>query len=345
MGTQTAPAATAVHVLRMTEGLIVHQSLCAAAELGIADLLKDGARATADLAAVLQVNEDALYRTLRFLAGQGVFYETGARIFANSALSQHLRSDVSGSVRSILIYRGSSSYFAPFGDLLRSIRTGSPARNQTPWMKEFAGVRGEPADGSSFDDAMADISKLWAPSIAAGYTFGRWGTLMDVGGGNGMLLAAILREYPALRGVLADQPHVLERARKRGSWPPDVSARVSFQPVDFFEEVPAGCCAYLMKNIIHDWDDEKARRILLNCRRAVPADGVLLLVEYCLEGDNVATVGKALDLAMLTLTGGRERTVGEHRELLASAGFLMQETISLPHDVMILEARPVSRDG
>ena len=128
MGRQRASRATALHLLRMTDGLIIHQSLCAGAKLGIADLLKDDARCTTDLAATLQVNEDALYRTLRFLAGQGVFRETAPRTFANSALSEWLRTDVPGSVRSILIYRGSPCYFGPFGDLLYSIETGAPAQ-------------------------------------------------------------------------------------------------------------------------------------------------------------------------------------------------------------------------
>ena len=130
MGTQTTGTGTAVQLLRMTDGLIVHHSLCTAAKLGIADLLKNGARPSAELAAALQVNNDALYRTLRFLAGQGVFHETAPRTFANSSLSEWLRSDVPGSVRSILIYRGSLYYCAPFGDLLYTIKTGSPARQK-----------------------------------------------------------------------------------------------------------------------------------------------------------------------------------------------------------------------
>ena len=341
MGTQTTATATAVHLLRMTDGLIVHQSLCTAAKLGIADLLKDGARPSAELAVALQVNHDALYRTLRFLAGQGVFHETAPRTFANSPLSEWLRSDVPDSVRSILIYRGSSFYCAPFGDLVYTIKTGSPARRQTQGVNDFERLRRNPEEGRMFDDAMTAISMLWAPSIATAYDFGRWGTLMDVGGGNGLLLATILRAHPVLHGVLADHPDVLERARHREFWSPDLMGRVRFEPIDFFQAVPPGCRAYLMKNVIHDWDDEDARRILINCRRAVPQDGVLLLIEYCLGNDNAPTIGKVIDLVMLTLTGGRERTVMEHRELLASAGFRIHQTVPLSQDVMILEIKPV----
>ncbi|SPE33845.1 conserved hypothetical protein [Candidatus Sulfopaludibacter sp. SbA6] len=345
MGTQSASTSTALDLLRMTDGLVIHQSLCATANLGIADLLKHGSRSTAHLAATLQANEDALYRTLRFLAGQGVFHEVAPRTFANSPLSEWLRTDVPGSVRSILIYRGSSFYFSPFADLLYSIETGAPAREKGLGVDGFEHLRRNPEDARIFDAAMTDLSMLWAPSVATAYDFGQWGSLMDVGGGNGLLLATIMRAHPALCGVLADQAQVLERARQCGFWPPDLAGRVHFEPVDFFQAVPPGCRAYLMKNIIHDWDDERARQILLNCRRAVPDDGVLLLVEYWVGSDNTPTLGKTIDLVMLALTGGKERTVEEHRELLASAGFWITRTIPVASDVMILEAKPTPHES
>ena len=338
MGTPGASTATPHDLLRMTEGLILHHSLCAAAKLGIADLLEDGARSIPHLAGELRVNDDALYRTMRFLAGQGVFHETALRTFANSPLSEWLRSDVPGSVRSMLIYRGSPFYFAPFGDLLYTIETGAPAREKADGETGFDQLRRNPDHGRIFDDAMTDVSMLWAPAIAAAYNFRKWGSVMDIGGGNGLLLATILKANPGLRGVLAEQSHVLERARQRGFWS-GLAGRIQFEPMDFFQAVPPGCRAYLMKNIIHDWDDERASRILFHCRRAVPEDGVLLLVEYCVGGENTATVGKALDIVMLALTGGKERTVEEHRELLASAGFRLEETIAVARDVMILEAK------
>jgi hypothetical protein len=244
-----------------------------------------------------------------------------------------------------LIYRGSPYYFSSFGDLLYTIKTGAPAREEAPGVNSLEQPRRNPVDARLFDDAMTDISMLWAPNIAAAYDFGRWGSLMDVGGGNGLLLATIMRANPALCGVLGDQPEVLERARQRGFWSPDLTGRVRFEPIDFFRAVPSGCRAYLMKNVIHDWDDERARRILLNIRRAVPNDGVLLLVEYCLGDENTPAIGKAIDVAMLAMTGGRERTVREHRELLSSAGFSLNGTLPLSNDVMILEAKPTASDG
>jgi O-methyltransferase domain/Dimerisation domain len=345
MATQGASEVTALDLLRFTDGLVVHQALFAAANLGVADLLKEGARSAADLAASLHVNADALYRTMRFLAGQGVFYETAARTFVNSPLSEWLRADVAGSIRSILIYRGGPNYYGPFAELLSSIKTGAPVREKTGAASVFEHLQQNPRDACIFDDAMTDLSMIWGASVAGAYDFGRWGSLMDIGGGSGLLLATILKAHLGLRGVLVDRPDVLERARQREFWSSDIAGRARFEPADFFQSVPSGCRAYLMKNVIHDWDDERARRILMNCRRAISDDGVLLVVEYCLGDDNRPTMGKTIDMLMLTLTGGRERTLAEHGALLASAGFRMERSIPVTDEVTILEARPVTEEG
>ena len=239
---------------------------------------------------------------------------------------------------------GDLSIRAGAADLLYSIETGAPARERTHGVKMFDHLRRKPADALLFDDAMTDLSMVWAASLACAYDFGRWGSLMDVGGGNGLLLATILKAHPTLRGVLVDRPDVLARARRREFWSPDAAARVHFEPTDFFQGVPSGCRAYLMRNVIHDWDDGRARQILMNCRRAVSDNGVLLLVEYCLGGENTPTLGKTIDMVMLTLTGGRERTLREHGDLLGSAGFRLEQWIAVTDDVMIIEARPAPED-
>jgi hypothetical protein len=187
---------------------------------------------------------------------------------------------------------------------------------------------------------MTAISALWAPAIAASYDFGQWETLTDVGGGSGALLAAILRAHPALHGVLADAPSVVDRARRRNFFSGHLAARTRFERCDFFQAIPPGSRAYLMKNIIHDWDDAQARQVLINCRRAIPDDGVLLIVEYCVGEDNVASLGKMVDLVMLTITGGKERTIEEHRALLAGAGFQLNQIIPVSPEIVIIEALP-----
>lgn len=327
--------ANPIDLLRMMDGLVIHQALYAAAKLGIADLLKEGERSASELAHAIQVNENALYRVLRLLAGCGVFHETAARSFANSPLSNYLRSDVPDSVRPILIFRGSRYSASCFENLLQSIATGMPAH-----MDVFERLRRNPEQGQIFDEAMGAISSLWSRKIAAAYDFESWQSLMDVGGGNGALLAAILTGHRNLRGILADQPQVLERARQRGFPPVELAGRVQLEVCDFFQAVPSGCRAFLLKNIVHDWDNERARRILLNCRRAIPDDGVLLLVEYSVGEANVPSLGKTLDLLMLTATGGKERTPDEHRVILADAGFRLNRAIPVSDEIIMIEALP-----
>jgi len=342
MGARSTPPAEALELLRMTEGLVVHQALCAVAALGVADLLDAGERTASELAAALQVDGHALYRALRFLAGRGVFREVGARAFANTPLSAYLRTGVPGSVRPVLVFRGRPYYFSPFAEFLHAIETGRPPRNQRPEKGAFESLRADPLEERVFDDAMTAISALWAPAIAAAYDFGRWGSLTDVGGGNGLLLAAILTAHPGLHGVLADAPSVVDRARQRDFLSGELARRTRLEPCDFFDAVPGGTRAYLMKNVIHDWDDAQARRILQTCRRAVPADGVLLLVEYRLGDENVPSLGKMVDLVMLAVTGGKERTVDEHRLLLASAGFELRRAVPVSPEIMIVEAFPAA---
>ena len=228
---------------------------------------------------------------MRLLASQGVFEETTSGAFSHSELSLLLRTGVPGSVRSLLIFRGSDFFFAPFGEILYTIETGLPAREKLYGRNAFEHLKEDPETARIFDDAMTNMSDA-GPGDRGCYDFGAWGSLMDVGGGNGMLLSAILRAHPGLHGVLADSAHVLERARERGFLNDELKTRSSLQPCDFFHEVPSGCRAYLMKSVIHDWDDERACRILANCRRAVPDDGVLLLVELGLAEDNLPSAGK-----------------------------------------------------
>jgi hypothetical protein len=344
MTSTIAAAATPLALLRLTDGLVVHQAVCAAATLGVADLLHDRERSAAELASALRINEDALYRTLRFLSGQDVFREIRTRTFVNSALSEYLRSDVPGSVRSVLTFRGSRYYVSPFTEFLHAIETGAAASRKVFSVGAFEYLRASPGEERAFGEAMTAISLISADAIAAGYDFGRWETLTDVGGGNGVLLAAILRAHPALHGALADAPTVIERAQHREFLSGEIATRTRFERCDFFQAVPSGSRAYMMKNVIHDWDDDQAIEILRNCRRAVPEDGALLIIEYCLGEDNTPSLGKMMDLVMLTITGGKERTVDEHRRLLASAGFHLNQTIPIASEIMMLEALPHAPD-
>jgi hypothetical protein len=207
-------------------------------------------------------------------------------------------------------------------------------------MDGFEYLRQNPEEARIFDEAMTATAANWAPAIAAAYDFGAWESLMDVGGGNGILLAEILRSFPGLRGVLADQAHVLERARERGFLAGELAERVSLEPCDFFQRIPAGCRAYLMKSVIHDWDDEHSVAILRKCRHVVPSDGALLLVEYCLADDGKPSLGKMIDVVMLAVTGGKERTLEQYRKLLSAGGFRLSRSVPVTSDLMIVEAIP-----
>jgi hypothetical protein len=299
MPPQTSSTETPMQLLAMTNGLAIHQALYAAAKLGVADLLKDGPQTSSALAGSLHVNESALYRLLRLLASQSVFEEQSPRTFANTELSHFLCTGVPGSVRSILIFRGSDFLFGPFAEILYSIETGLPARAKLFGMEAFEYLKTDPETARLFDDA-----------------------------------------HPGLRGVLADLPHTIERAAHGGFLGGELASRSAMQPCDFFHEVPPGCRAYLMKHVIHDWDDERAHNILANCRRAVPKDGAVLLVEWALPEGNAPSAGKFADVVMMLMNGGKERTVEEYRHLLGEAGFSLNQVISTESGLNIIEALP-----
>lgn len=328
-------------LMRVHNDLILGQCLYVAARLNLADPLAAGPRTVGELAAGAGANEGALYRVLRLLASEGMFAETAVQTFRNTESSELLRSDVPGSLKPLYLYWGSEFFYATFGEILYSVSTGEPSRTKLSGMDGFAYLRQQPELARDFDDAMTAVARSIAPSIAAAYDFGRWKTLMDVGGGNGILLANILHAHPMLHGVLADQEHVLERARKKGFLGGELESRVTMTPCDFFQAIPSGCRAYVMARVIHDWTDEQAKVILSNCRKAMPSDGALLLVEQGLGEPNQPAPGKYLDVVMLLLTGGRERTVEEYRALLASSGLRLNNVIMVENGFQVLEALPV----
>jgi len=338
---QTISPPPAALLLRKLDGFIIERLVYAAAKLGIADLLSDGPRGTTGLAQQLSVNEPALYRMLRALASQGIFEENGPRSFTHTELSRSLCAGVPGSIRSLILFRGGDFVRQSFGKILYSIETGKAASDKLfgSSAPQFRREHGEMA--ALFDQAMTEFSALAAAALVGTYDFGAWGSLMDLGGGNGFFLAAVLKAYPGLRGVLADLPDVVERALQRGFLAGELASRSSVQSCDFFQEVPAGCRAYLLKTVILDWNDEQAHRILVNCRKAVPDDGVLLLIDFFLTQENGSSSGALLDIPMLVLTGGQVRTIDEIRQLAADAGFRLNRVISTPAEYSIIEALPV----
>jgi O-methyltransferase/methyltransferase family protein len=323
------------------ESLVLHQAVFAVSELGVPDLLVAGPKSSAELATQLRVDESSLYRLLRLLASQKIFAETAPGIFANTAISNCLRSDGTISFRAMARFRGTDFVYQSFGEILHCLRTGETGRHKALGMDGWEYLQKNPEMARIFDDAMTSVSSFAAPAIADSYDFGQWESIMDVGGGNGLLLAAILRAHPRLRGVLSDQQHVLERAKQRGFLRGELEERATMGVCDLFANIPSGCRAYLMKSVIHDWNDQDSLRILRNCRMAVPKGGALLLVEHDLPQDNSPARGQFIDVTMMVLTGGKERTVAEYRSLLESAGFRLTHSLPTSSGFNVIEALPV----
>lgn len=307
-------------LLRMANAFQVSQAIHVAATLGIADLLKDGPRSVDELAGATGSHAPTLYRLLRALASVGVFAEKSEGRFGLTPLAEHLRADAPGSLRAWAMQVGQTYFWTSWGHLLDSIREGEPAfprlYGTTAW--EYRAAR--PEEEAIFNAAMTALSAGVIQTVANGYDFSGIEVLVDVGGGEGALLAAILAANPALRGVLFDQSTVvaasgvvLERA--------GVADRCEAVGGSFFEAVPGGADAYLLKSVIHDWDDAEAIGILRNCRAAMDDSGKLLVVEPVIRPGGEPDPAKFSDLNMLVMLGGRERTAEDFGRLYSEAGF------------------------
>jgi hypothetical protein len=335
--TREAPAVT---LLQMLRGYWVSQAIFAAAQLGIADLLEDGPRSCAELAVHTGVPARSLQRLLRALAGIGVFAEVEGETYGLTPLASCLRTDAPGSLRASGIVTGELLYPA-WGDLLQSLRTGEPTCEHVFGAGFFAHLTAHPEVGARFQDMMADQKLTTNAAVPAAYDFSGCGTIVDVGGGNGSLIASILAASPASRGILFELPHVLDQARRQllGA---GVVERCEVVGGDFFASVPAGGDAYLLRSILHDYGDERAARILRSCRAAMPMGGRLLVIEQVVPdvGEPGDWMTKFMDLQMLILLGGQERTEAEFRELFVAAGFRLRRVIPTRSPVSILEGIP-----
>jgi len=323
---------------RMANAYQVSQAIHVAATLGIADLLWDGPRSVDELAAATGSRATALYRLLRALASVGVFAEADGR-FSQTSLSEYLRTDAPGSVRAWAMYMGRPYVWSPWAYLGDSVRTGEPVFPALHGTSAWDYRAAHPEEGAIFDAAMTGLSAAAAAAVVRSYDFSRIRVLVDVGGGQGELLAAILAANPAVRGILFDQPHVvagagsvLERA--------GVADRCEVVGGSFFEAVPGGADAYLLKSVVHDWDDARAVEILRGCREAMSETGRLLLVEGVIQPGNEPDRMKLVDLHMLVMLGGQERTAEDFQRLYAEAGFRLTGIIPTGSPSNIVEGVP-----
>ncbi|AGC47031.1 O-methyltransferase [Myxococcus stipitatus DSM 14675] len=316
-------------------GFILSGALSSVAELGVADKLVQGPRSAASLAEELGVHAQALYRVLRLLASVEVFSEDAAGLFSLTPAAEYLRSDAPGSLRAAVRMLTQRIFWAPTGEMVDTVRTG-----QTPFDRIFGKpffdyLHHDPAQGAVFHQGMSSLSDMENGAIAASYDFTGLSSVVDVGGGHGGFLIEVLKLAPQVRGVLFDHGQVLAGARIAQA---GFSQRCALEEGDFFQAVPKGAEAYVLKRILHDWNDETCVRILRNCREAMAEGGRVLVLDTVIPPGNAPHGGKVLDVMMLASLPGRERTEEDFRKLFAQAGLKLSRILPTPSALSITEA-------
>ena len=342
MTEHTTPAAAALppeaQLMQLTSGCLVAPAVYVVTKLRIPDILKDGPMTSSQLAEKTATDPDALYRALRATASVGVFEERADRVFANSPLSDTLREDWPRSTKALTLWMLEPAHWRVYGDLMYSVKTGKSAWDNVYGEPCFESLFGSMRDlGDIFNQAMTSYSLQTIPPILAAYDFSGFGTIADIAGGYGHVLGAILREYPSAKGILFDLPVVLDGAAPMlESY--GVRDRVQLVTGDFTEGIPIVADCYILKHIMHDWYDEKNEKILRNIRASMPETAKILIVDAIVPGPSEPHFSKFLDLEMLMLPGGKERTEDEFRALLVSSGFELNRVIRTQSNVCIIEA-------
>jgi hypothetical protein len=325
-------------LLALINGFHVTQALHVAAKLRIADQLKDGPRSVEELAKLTNSHAGSLYRLLRALAAIGVFHEAQNRAFALTPMADCLRADSETPIGAWAEYAGSDYVWQTWGHLEHSIQTGENAFQHIHGQGIWQYRTEHPERGAVFDRAMTELSRGSAEAVIAAYDFSSFRRVIDVGGGRGLMLSAILRAHRQMRGTLFDLPGVVAGAKtvltERG-----VIDRCDIVGGSFFEGVPEGGDAYVMRAVIHDWEDEEAIAILKTCRRAMTETAKLILIERIVAPPNEMPATKFSDLNMLVLPGGRERIREEFGALLSKSGFELTH-VAPAGNINVIEGRP-----
>jgi hypothetical protein len=324
-----------VRVFELAAAAVPARALWAAAEAGIADHLDDAPRPVEELASATGSHAGALYRILRLLASLGVFEEHAGRRFSHTEMSRTLRSDHPTRARAAVRMLGMPAMWQGFGAIDTSLATGGTGWHAAIGEPVFEWLGRRPADASLFNDAMIGIHGGEQPATADAYPFS--GTVIDVGGGSGNMIVSVLRRHPAVRGVVFDMPHVVAEAAVRLK-AEGLEDRASVAAGSFFEGVPAGGDAYILSHIIHDWDEAKCLQILGHVRAAKKPGAKVLIVEMVVPPPNVMHPAKLLDITMLTIAGGQERTEEEYGALLDKAGLRLTRVLPTMSPVSIVEA-------
>jgi O-methyltransferase domain/Dimerisation domain len=338
MTTQTQTPPAHVSIMQLLNGAHVAGAVSCLAELGIPDLLEAGPKSAEELAGQTGTNPQALYRLMRATACVGVLAEGPEGTFSETPMSAVLRSNANPSLRALAIMGGREWHGRGWSRLEYCVRTGKQALDQVYGAHIFEYLRQNPEEAQIFHDTMTALSMIDGPAVAAAYSFDGIHSVVDVGGGHGLLLATILARNPHLKGTLYEVPHVVDGCRNGPLTP--VMERCTLVSGDMFSSVPAGADAYVMKHIIHDWPDDLCVKILTACRKGVNPGGKLLVVDNVIQPGNDFSPGKFLDLQMLIFPGGRERTEKQFGELFTAAGWKLSRIIPTAAADSIVEGVP-----
>ncbi|MFN2577978.1 MAG: methyltransferase [Pyrinomonadaceae bacterium] len=339
MDSQTAAAGEIpppIQMLNLMSGFWVSRCLYILAKLGIADLMKHQSKTVEELAAATQTHAPSLFRVLRALAAVGVITQEDQNRFGGTPLSDTLRSDIRGSLRAFAMTELGEEHYPAWGELLHSVRTGEVAFDKAFGQPVWEFFAENPDNARIFNDAMSGLTAQANAALHAAYDFGGITKIMDVGGGHGELITSILQKNADMRGILFDSPRVIEGAKAKVE-NSGIADRCELVGGDFFQTLPSGADAIILKWIIHDWNDEQSVAILKNCRRALPDNRKLILVEAVVPPTGEPHFSKFMDLNMLVMTGGRERTESEFRRLYENSGFKLTRIVPTESPFSVIE--------
>ena len=332
-------ADASTELMRLINGYQVSQALHVAAALGVADQLKDGPKSYDAVARACGAHPASLYRLLRALAAVGVFHEASNKECSLTRLGLSLTSDTAGSTRNYAQWIGTPGQWGSWGNLLYSIKSGECAQRFTCGTDAWTYREEHPEDQAVFNCAMTGNSRSEAEAVLEAYDFSRFGCVVDIGGGQGRLLKAILTACPATHGILFDQPQVIASAGHVLAVA-GLAQRCQIVAGSFFESVPDKGDAYIMKAILHDWDDERSIDIMQTCRRAMSSTATLFVIERVIGPPNEIPEGKFSDLNMMVQYAALERTRQEFRDVLQNGGFDMSEVVPTRCPLSIVVAHP-----
>lgn len=323
-------------MLQIIAGFWISRAVQVAAKLGLADLVAQEPQTVEELAAATETHAPSLYRLLRALASVGVFMEQEDGRFASTPMAAVLQTDAPVSLRAFATSELGEVHYESWGNLLHSVKTGEIAFNKVFGVPVWEYFATHPENAKLFNQSMTDLTSVVEPAVVGAYDFKPFKRIVDVGGGHGSLISSILKNNPHLEGILYDAPQVIEGAQEKIA-ARGLNGRCQLMAGDFFSSVPKGGDVYLMKHIIHDWDDEKCTGILRNCRDAMNAQGRVIVIDQVVPAGNAPSLGKFTDLLMMVMVGGKERTEEEFRKLFDAAGLKLTRIIETHSPMSIIE--------